>query len=55
MKIKIKYRNRWYYASNIGIDREGNLDIEYAHDLFGCIDSEHIQEVILECDKIKTH
>ena len=47
-KIKVLYRNKWYYASDVGIDEDGNLDIEYCHDLSGCIDSEHIQEIILE-------
>lgn len=44
IKIKVKYRGKWYYAKDISIDREGNLGFEYLHDLIGCVDSEHIED-----------
>ena len=44
MKIKVKYRGKWYYASSVDIDKDGNLDFEYLHDLDGCVDSEHVEE-----------
>lgn len=44
MKIKVKYRGKWYFASSMYIDRVGNLSFEYLHDLYGCVDSEHVQQ-----------
>lgn len=48
LKIKVLYRDKWYYASSVMIDAEGNLDIEYCHGLYGCVDSEHIDKIIIE-------
>lgn len=48
MKIKVKYRGKWYYAKDVSIDLDGNLSFEYLHNLDGCVDSEHVQEVKLE-------
>ena len=48
LKIKVLYRGKWYYASSVMIDEEGLLDIENCHDLFGCVDSEHVEEIKVE-------
>lgn len=48
LKIRVKYRGRWYYASSVFIDRDGKISIEYCHDLFGCVDSEHIEGVEIQ-------
>ena len=50
MKIKVKYRNKWYYANAVNIDKEGNVYFNYLHDLDGAVDSEHIQDfkIIIE-------
>ena len=47
-KIKVLYRDKWYYASSIDIDEEGNLSIEYCHGYRGVIYPEHVQKIILE-------
>lgn len=51
LKIKVLYRGKWYYASSVMIDGEGLLDIEYCHGLDGCVDDEHIDNIIIEGDK----
>lgn len=48
LKIKVKYRGKWYYASSIYIDRNGNISIEYLHDLDGCVDSDHVEDYLIE-------
>ena len=44
IKIKVKYRNTWFYASDLSIDKDGNISFEYLHGLYGCVDSEHVQD-----------
>jgi hypothetical protein len=48
LKIKVKYRGKWYYASNIDIGVDGDLDFEYLYGLDGCVDNEHVQDYIIE-------
>lgn len=48
LKIKVLYRNKWYYASEVSIDIDGKLYIENCHDLFGCLDSEHVDDIKIE-------
>ena len=50
MKIKVRYGNKWYYASSIHINLDGTLDFEYLHGLYGCVDSDHVREykILLE-------
>lgn len=48
LKIKVLYRGKWYYASSVYINAEGFLDIEYCHGLDGCVDSEHLENIIVE-------
>ncbi len=48
LKIKFLYRGEWYYASSLDIDRDGIIDIEYGHDLEGCVDEEHVQMIEVE-------
>jgi hypothetical protein len=48
LKIQIFYRHHWYPASSIMLDREGNISVEYCHDNFGCIGSEHIEDIKVE-------
>ncbi len=48
LKIKVLYRNKWYYASSVMIDEDGTLDIENCHGLYGCVDDEHVDEIIIE-------
>ena len=47
LKIKVKYRGKWYYASSISINKKGEIVIEYCHGLLGCVDSEHIEDIII--------
>ena len=54
LKIKVKYRDQWYHASSIFINEEGDLSIEYCHDLTGCVDSEHVHNIIIENDVSST-
>ena len=48
LKIKVLYRGKWYYASSIDIDVEGNLSIEYCHGLDYCLDYEYIDKIKIE-------
>lgn len=48
LKIKVLYRGKWYYASTIGIDREGFIHIENVHGLYECIDSDHVHKIEIE-------
>jgi len=48
LKIKVLYRGKWYYASSVSINEEGILSIEYCHNLDGCVDSEHVDEIKIE-------
>ena len=43
--IQVKYRGKWYYASEVSIADDGELYIENCHGLFGCVDSEHVQDI----------
>ncbi len=48
LKIKVKYRGKWYYVTGVDIDRNGELYFgsHYLHDgdEHGVIDIEHIKE-----------
>lgn len=48
IKIRVKYRGKWYYAKHLSIDREGYVSFEYLHGLEGVVDSEHIETYYLE-------
>ncbi len=53
MKIKVRYRNEWYWASDLSIDKEGNISFENLHDLEGTVDSEHVKATILYLDNVE--
>ena len=47
MKIKVKYRGKWYLASSVYITRDGELSFEYLHGLYGSVDSDHVEEFVI--------
>lgn len=51
LKIRILYRGKWYYASSVDIDKDGNTYVDYCHGLRGSIDQEHVERVIVMIDK----
>lgn len=53
MKIKVRYKDQWYWATNISIDREGNVSFEYLHDLEGVVDPEYVKATILYLDNME--
>ena len=48
LKIKVKYKSKWFYAKDIGIDKKGNIQIDYCHDVYGGIDEKYIEEIKIE-------
>ncbi len=51
LKIKIKYRGKWYYATGVEIDENGELYFGshylYGGSEHGVMDTDHIEEVRL--------
>ncbi len=51
LKIKVKYRGKWYYVTGVEMDKRGELYFgsHYLHDgdEHGVMDTDHIDEVKL--------
>ena len=48
LKIKFLYREKWYYASDLSIDKDGDLYIENGHDVDGCVEFSSVKDIVLE-------